>query len=483
MTGHAVIGASAVASANDLGEIMVGDTQVGVGLVAKPQIRRGVAGYLWDGIRRHPNLVITIALFVGAVVAFMALDAAFGIDFTRPSSNPYYTYQASSWLQGRWDIAVPGDKTDLITLHGKLYSIYAPFPAVLLLPLVAMWGTGVSDILFTLVVSACNLSLLFLVLQQLSARGLTSRSTRENAVWSALLFFASCGVALTLGGTVWFTAHIVSVACTLLSLLLAFKRHYFWSAVALGCAFFSRSTLALGFLFLLFLAWHDADPEHNLERFIASLKSRRPALSAIPWRHAVSIAAVAVGTAALYLIRNKIMFGSYGESGYDILNQQRYWWVPSIHLGLFNIRYIPANFINDFLNLPRFDFTQHPDWLSGYNIHPMLDMLNGSPTGTSVFLTSPLFLLLFWHNRPRTKLQVALWALLGVTVAILLNYYTAGYHQFGTRYLFDFYPYVWVLLALSRARLDWRFVALGVLGIVVNILGAHQFWTHVMLRL
>src|SRR5215470_14543248 len=115
-----------------------------------------------DRLLSQPNLVIAGCLFLGGLVVFVLLDIACGINPVAPSTNPYFTYQAWSWLHGRWDITVPGDQTDLITLNGKLYSIYSPFPAVLLLPFVALVGTNVSDVFVTIVVSSSNLTLLFL---------------------------------------------------------------------------------------------------------------------------------------------------------------------------------------------------------------------------------------------------------------------------------------------------------------------------------
>jgi hypothetical protein len=63
-----------------------------------------------------------------------------------------------------------------------------------------------------------------------------------------------------------------------------------------------------------------------------------------------------------------------------------------------------------------------------------------------------------------------------MVIAILL-FHAAGWYQFGARYLFDAYPFAFLLLALTDARVDWRFAALGYFGVLINILGAYQFWT------
>lgn len=71
--------------------------------------------------------------------------------------------------------------------------------------------------------------------------------------------------------------------------------------------------------------------------------------------------------------------------------------------------------------------------------------------------------------------------MLGTTLAIfvvtVLCFHAAGYFQFGARYLFDAYPYAFLLLVISEMRFDWRVLALGAIGVIVNLLGAYQFWT------
>ncbi len=420
-----------------------------------------------------PNLVIASSLFLSAILVLVILDSAFGINTLAPSTNPYYTYQAWSWLHGRWDITVPGDRTDLITLDGKLYSVSSPFPAVLLLPFVALFGTNVSDVLFTIVVSAVNLALLFLLFEQLRLIGLTQRNRPENLLWAVLLYVGSEALCLSLGGTVWWIAHVVSLGCTLLALLLAFRRCYVWAAIAMGCAFLTRSTLVLGFVFLLYLAWQDGSlgsSERPLDRFVASLRERRPDWSQVPWRRMLAITAVGAGAMALYLARNLAMFGNPLESGYSILNAQQY---PMIKHGLFSIIYVPSNILHSFFDFP------HIVNQATYTHHVTLDMMNGG-TGISVFVTTPLFLLLFWRNRHRSQLRAALWVSLLLMGGFVLLYYTAGFKEFGARYLFDVYPFAWVLLLLNEVRTDWRVVALGLVAIVVNFLGAFQFWTGIM---
>ncbi len=70
-----------------------------------------------------------------------------------------------------------------------------------------------------------------------------------------------------------------------------------------------------------------------------------------------------------------------------------------------------------------------------------------------------------------------LWVVVGLDVLTLLLFYNAGGYQFGVRYLYDVYPFAFVLLILNEWQVDWRVALLGVFGISINLLGALEFWT------
>lgn len=419
------------------------------------------------------NLALALALFLTALLSLLALEWRFKISPTGVSSAPHFIYQAESFLQGRWDLHhVTSRTTDIITLHGKYYIVYPPFPAIALLPFVAIWGLHTSDILFTTLISACNLPLLYLLFEQARANGLTRRSHIGNVIFSLFFFYGTLNLWLSLGGRMWFTAHILCLTCTLLSLLLALRRHYGWSAVLLACAFFSRATVLLGFPFLFYLAWQDVNRELLIQRFLTSLRNLRPDWQAIPWHRLLPPLAVTAAMIVLFMARNVAVFGSPFETGYAILIHQRY---PVVTQGPFNVAYIPSNIVANFFSVPRVTFT------SPFDRHPVIDVMNGGYC-VSVFVTTPLFFLLFWRNRRRNLLRGVLWLTIALVVLMVLVFHAAGWYQFGARYLFDGYAYAFLLLVLNEVRIDWRFALIGLFGVVINLLGALEFWTFHMLR-
>ncbi len=430
-------------------------------------LQRGLAGLsISTPALGRRNLIIAGMLAVAAFVMMAAFDHTIGISIRSVSYDPHYIYQAYSFLHGKWNLDLPARMTDIVVLNGKHYIVYPPFPAIVFLPFVAVFGLHTSDVFLTLAISACNLGVLFLLFEQARESGFTRRLPWENVVIATVLFFGSINFWLSLGGRLWFTAQIISLTCTMLALLLALRHHFVWATVFLGFGFFSRATVILGFPFLLYLAWEDAGTDPRLVQFVRSLWQRRPDFSAVPWRRLMGPIAVAVLIVLAFAARNLMIFGNPLETGYDVLIQQRY---PQVTTGPFNISYVPANIIANFFSFPRVIFT------GPFDRHPTIDWLNGGYC-VSVFVTTPLFLYMFWRNRKFSLTRAMLWGVLGLVVLAVLLFHAAGWYQFGARYLFDGYAFAFLLLVLTDMRVDWRFGALGALGIIINIMGALQFW-------
>ena len=144
------------------------------------------------------------------------------------------------------------DDAEVVSRTSIRYVSFPPFPAVLMVPFVAVWHLNFNDVLFSVLWAAANPVLLFLLLRRLARRGL-SRRTEIDDLWLTLLFgvgsvYWFCSVL----GQVWFTAHVIGV-----TLCLA----YVWASLDaarpalaglfLGFGFATRTPL--GFMFPLFV--------------------------------------------------------------------------------------------------------------------------------------------------------------------------------------------------------------------------------------
>src|SRR6185437_5466587 len=209
----------------------------------------------------------------------------------------------------------------------------------------------------------------------------------------------------------------------------------------------------------------NANPSGLWDIVTAEIWTRHRALPPRTW---VALA-VPFGIAlALWMLRNQLYFGHPLSSGYDLQIQQDY---PQIRYGLMSWRYVWPNFVVDFLNMPAFSFK------TPYDVLPLGDLLRAG-NGTSIFFTTPLFLTFFASVRSHAPrwLRLTLWACVALLVVFSLFWNLTGWYQVGARYLFDAYPYLFVLLAMRGERIGWRWLTLACLGALVNLALANVFW-------
>ncbi len=417
------------------------------------------AGSTLASHERRRAIIMSFVLFLLALVSLIVSSARIGINPFGSSYANHFVYQAQSLLHGHLDIP-KFTKTDIILVNGKYYIVYPPFPAIVMMPFVALFGLGFSDIFFTQVVSAINLVLLFWLLELLRRSGRSHRTFSQNVALCIFFFFGTINFYLSLGGTMWFTAHIVATTCTLCFLIFAFKQRYAPAAFCLGCAFLSRAPALVGVLLLLYLLVEEQTDVTTLRTLLKGI--HRPF-----WRKAGLALAPLLAIGLVFLVRNTLAFGNPLQTGYPLLVQQLY---PQARYGVIGPHYIWPDLVANFLTFPNFIFRD------AFDISPHLDILHDG-IGLSVFITTPIFLFLFFiRNREASGLRKVLWMIVGLIIAAALIYHAAGWFQFGARYLFEGYPYAFLLLTLSEIEMDWRFYLLGLAGVLINFAGAEAFW-------
>src|SRR5690606_5583327 len=179
----------------------------------------------------------------------------------------------------------------------KYYVSFPPFPAVLALPAVAIFGTALWDRLFFGLLAGLAPALLFVLLRGLRERGESERRAQDDLWLVALFAFGSVYFFSAVQGTVWFAAHVVASA--LICLYLIFAMNAARPALAglmLGLLLATRpSTLWLGLFFSLEAARVSVKGE-GARAWLAALFERatlkRLALFALP------VAAVGLALAA-----------------------------------------------------------------------------------------------------------------------------------------------------------------------------------------
>jgi hypothetical protein len=394
---------------------------------------------------------LPLMLLAGSFVVFCVFS---GPRLFHQSFAPHFVYQADAFLHGQLALTVqPPNYEDWARVGNSWYVSFPPFPAVLMMPFVAIAGFQLNDVLFTVFFAALNVALFFIVLERLREMGDSARSQRENAILALLFAFGSVNFYCSLRGEVWFTAEVIGVTLTCLYLLSAYRaEHPALAGFFFGAATLTRTPLLFsGIYFVLELLMPNGkwEPEE--------LRRRQPELV----RKGLEFLAPAVALGIPMALMNYVRFGSFTDFGHGHLFNNRVN-ADIQRWGLFNYHYLERNLHAAFTRLPVLD-AQPGHFPIGFDFD-----------GMSLFVTTPLFIMLLWPM-VKPRLHRLLWATVGLVAVPGFFYQNTGWRQFGFRFSLDYTPYLFMLLAIGGRRFSGWFWFLGLAGLVVGIWGAIAF--------
>ncbi len=391
-----------------------------------------------------------VGLGVAAAASLVYWLSARGFD----SGRQDFFYLADAFLHGRtWLTFQPGP-WDVITIDGRFYVPFAPFPAVLFTPSVAIFGPETVDRFESGVnaaLAAATVGLCWMLLGRLGVASLAHR------FWLVLLLgFSTALWWVTTRGGVWHSGQIVATLLTMGSLIELWGRQRpVLIGLLAGAAFLTRAPLAFAVPFCLLLL-NPTGVRTAGEQVGNWLRTARDRWPVGDW---IALGATFASAVFLFFFYNYIRFGDFVESGYMLASLPD-WLAARRDQGLFSTTHLGMNLELLLLHLPNriaeFPYFQ-PD---GF--------------GMSVLFTSPGLLLAVrapWRE-PRT------WWLLGAAVAVLiptLLYYGGGWLQYGYRYFLDSIPFLVALagLAVARRGLSWFWVAVILFGVVIGLGGVY----------
>jgi hypothetical protein len=384
------------------------------------------------------------------------------IDPKHPSDSTHFIIQVQAWLHGHLDMGV--HLGDTIILNGKVYIIYPPLPALLMVPFVAILGDTFSDVWFTWAFAALNIMLLFRTLEVMRVRRITTRTPLENRILAITFGFGTIALWLCLGGRVWFTAQTISIFGIMITLHSTLSRRWSLATLGVGLVMLTRTSEVLIGIVPLIVYLHDLGVGRRIQQRWHFLPQRWPSMREL----VVTLAPIVVAL-LIFLVHNRLYFGNFLSTGYEIQIQQFY---PNIKYGVLSWHYIWPNFVVDFLRWPSFNFT------GPFDVHPQSDLFVGG-IGTSMFFSTPLLTIFIFAPQgktPQTWLRNTFWVTTAIILLSVLAYCTTGWSQVGARYLFPLYPLLFLLLAQRAAPLDMRWISLAGLSIFINLLLARTFW-------
>jgi hypothetical protein len=401
------------------------------------------------------------------LVCTLVYVAMLGKRISGPTENNHFVHLADSFLAGQLSVIGnhPPGNNDWALYEGTWYVSFPPFPALVILPAVAIWGTATRDALFWALIAGLAPSLLFVLLRGLSERGESTRSTRDNLILSALFAFGSVFFYASVQGSVWFAAQVLASVLLVLFLMASMNAAHPWLAgAALGALWMTRpTTLLIGLVFLveaLRTSRREGAPEaapeaHPIVRALAWLRGARLAYVAGQLARLAVPLSVAMG-AQLWL--NAARWGDPFDTGYSYL--QIGWRTRIETWGLFNYHYLSKNLAVFLASLP---------WLSDPR-----SGLKISEHGLALWFTTPNLLWLLWPARVDARM-VGLYLAASAVAIFDLCYQNSGWVQFGYRFALDYLPLLIVLLALAARRFGPLFFAGLGFSVLVNTFGALTF--------
>ena len=390
----------------------------------------------------HAGLVVGV-LVMAVAFAIYAQSARFF-----DAGHPDFFYLADAFLHGRVWLEHQFGLFDSVVVGNRVYVPFAPFPAIVFLPLVALVGpvrAGHWEQVVGAVLAAIDVGLCWWLLGRLGVRSIVDR------LWLVALFGFSTAIWwVTTRGGVWHEGHLVAAMVTFAGLIEAWGRRRAWlMGLLAGAGFLSRAPLALAGPFF---AWVVAD-----DRGVHPFDPRT-----WPWARWIELG-LGVAPAVLFALwYNAARFGSPLESGYGLATVPPFLEAQRAR-GLFSTSHLGMNLDLLLFHLPTYI--------------PKPPFFRPDGLGLSILLTSPGLLLALRANwRSRTVIALGVTAL-AVLVPSLL-YYGGGWLQYGYRYALDSIPFVVAIVGLGVARRGlptWGKVLI-VLGVVVNLAGV--YWAY-----
>ena len=385
--------------------------------------------------RRTVALLKTGALhnrWVQAIAIGISLFIVYWL--TSPAGNAFnqYVLLADAFLHGRLYLVDPPLHLELAKYGTEAFVIDPPAPALFLMPFVAIWGTGINQILVSMGVGAAAMGLFWVATRQMGW------DLQLSVAMTMLLALGTNFWWASTDGGLWAYANVSAVFFLMAALVEATGSKRPWLVgLLVGLAGLSRLPTFLTFPFFAYLVIRGAE---------------RPLLDVIKDRGnwlRIGLFGMGLGVmAAAYLAYNYERYGTVLDKGYDHPSYAKEPWFSE---GRFDISYIPRHIEAILFKQPV------PTADGGY------PFFRPSMFGMGLFFTTPAFLYIFNTHINRFTLAAIIATL--ITLVPLTLHGTTGWSQFGYRYSMDLFPMLAVLTAAGMRHqmtpLKWGAVILS----------------------
>jgi hypothetical protein len=385
-------------------------------------------------------------LILGFLFFLLAFVIYFFSSESRETAYHYFAPLAEAFLDGRlYLLSKPSWLNELLGVDGRYYVIYPPVPAILLIPQALLLGPHINQTLASVFWGSLSVSAVYFLMRRVT------NSVRLQ-IWMTLLFaFGTIFWYLACDGKAWFFAQVASFFFLSLAVFETFgKRRPLLIGLLLGLSFWCRLPVILSLPFFLIMLSDQWIHRESNANFIKKI-NLKPLI----------LLGLGVGVFVLLnFLYNYARFDTIANIAYAMQAKEEPWFYPE---GLFHFSYIPKHLWIFFLKPPLFS-AEAP------YVVPSLE-------GMSILITTPAVIYAVFAGI-RNKTALACWSAIIPVAMVSFTHGGYGWIQFGYRFAVDFYPFLFVLIALGinsqlkeNSDLKWHHKLLIILSILVNTWG------------
>lgn len=356
------------------------------------------------------SLLLQYLLIFGLILLFT-------FNVLMPSGEQQFVYLAQSFLQGKlYFTQIPGTWADGSFYQNHVYWPTGPFPALVLIPFVALFGMLFPQGIIQFILNILNFILLFSIAKKIT------NNTNTSLWFSFAYIFSSSYLLVGLIPWSWWFAQILTTTLLLLAINeFLSKRRWFLIGLLIGLALSTRISLLFSSIFFLlniiFTRDNSKTKIYNLCYFCSPI-------------FAISL---------LLIVYNLARFNNPFEFGYSYHLPAAAILVENLKHGVWNVKYYPTNLYYLFLKSPEAVFIPGTKILTFPFIKPDI-------WGMSIFFTSPW--LVWVLGAPWKEKNVKFATITALSILLfLLGYFSTGVRQLGYRYALDFSPFLFIILA------------------------------------
>lgn len=358
------------------------------------------------------------------IVPLLLLLLIFSIGFAGEGSQQF-SELANAFVHGQTNFLHPigGLGQDPVLYNGKIYWDEGAFPAVVLMPFVALFN------LFHMFFYQGYIKWLFMALTLYFIYAIAKKmkySKQDSIILSIGFAVASIYMGVASVSSGWLFAQVVNTFLmfwAFYEFYVGKKRYWLIGAICAMVLLTRLSAAPLVLFFILYILYSKVSKNQKIKNLLKVI---------IP----MAIGVILIG---LY---NYQRFGSPLNNGneYQLLSLSS---STARSMGLFSLNHIPTNLYTALLRGPDIRLLNSSSWTLKF------PFIVNNPLGMSIFLTSPYLLYFFirkWSSWTREMKMLLFTA--GVSALLVLMYFGDGANQFGYRYALDFFPELFIIFML-----------------------------------